>query len=812
MKSSALKASIYEALEIAPPTNRISRMVRRGTILLVGLNTLALLLSFVDDFRPNQPLLQGWLDAIKPHQILILGLIETVSAAFFIAEYLLRLWSAPAGPRFRGRIRFGLRPLLLIDLAAFLPFVVALFAPSRELTLSLLRLGWALRHLKLIRYLWPKPVIDESREALLSEGAARLSQIRQEAAKHREHDLSQVNQHIETISRLCHDAAAHLQQRPAEASQAPSPLAQLSASADSPLLGLIDDLEAALTDPSRTKIVSQHVVAAYEQSAQTFRDTPLRAKTDVMLASDGPIGQKPVPLRRIGRRHFAPLSSRHADLVGPRRPMYVADIQRDLQRIRTSMATALAQSGTQAGTVGLNRAVNELRDLDTPVRLAWDNFIFRLEEDHRTGLGLMRLDIDRHGGLLFFGNSVWRWLLRRLRVLRRLLDIPKRLWFSIQRLCRQGMALIYRWLHPFLQRLGLVKTPTLELLRALDEAHLDTVAEFGLPADYLAHFDFDALTEEEQFFELDAEFADLNVAIERWREQKQSSFIVYGHRGTGKSTLLNIVRERLFAEVSIAHETLIQKLTTTAGLTYYLSMRLGHPEAKSFEALGEALLEGPQRVILLEDCHHLFFRTIGGLDAIRRLFWLIASTNHHILWGISLEKRGYEFLNQALPLSDLFHVQISLETRSGADLRRLIMLRHNRSTYGLHYAHEKRNEKALRRQLKALRKQGRLGRNNLQEALELTYFSELAAACDGNILVAMFYWLRALRVQGEDRFDVLPFDELNLSLIWDLSQDEAFTLVAFLQHGKLTAEELAQILDADEIDIRLELEILGSIR
>ena len=49
---------------------------------------------------------------------------------------------------------------------------------------------------------------------------------------------------------------------------------------------------------------------------------------------------------------------------------------------------------------------------------------------------------------------------------------------------------------------------------------------------------------------------------------------------------------------------------------------------------------------------------------------------------------------------------------------------------------------------------------------------------------------------------------IELDLVRDLSLDAAFVLAAILTHDNLTAVQLAQVVDRNLIDVRLELEIL----
>jgi voltage-gated potassium channel len=86
-------------------------------VTLIALNVIALVVGTVQPVRDRLP---GLFPAF-----------EAVSVAIFAVEYVLRVWSAPANPRFaapvRGRVRYVFTPLALIDLLAiapaFLPFV-----------------------------------------------------------------------------------------------------------------------------------------------------------------------------------------------------------------------------------------------------------------------------------------------------------------------------------------------------------------------------------------------------------------------------------------------------------------------------------------------------------------------------------------------------------------------------------------------------------------------------------------------------------------------------------------------------------------
>ncbi len=80
---------------------------------------------------------------------------EYFSVAVFTVEYLLRLWSCAEDPRYRdplrGRLRYVLSPMAIVDLLAVLPFYIAAGGADLRM-LRILRVFRLLRLVKIARY------------------------------------------------------------------------------------------------------------------------------------------------------------------------------------------------------------------------------------------------------------------------------------------------------------------------------------------------------------------------------------------------------------------------------------------------------------------------------------------------------------------------------------------------------------------------------------------------------------------------------------------------------------------------------------
>lgn len=144
-----LKRKVYLLLDPNDGGTFWDRVVNSVIVALILLNTLAVVLeTVVSLYREYASLFKGF---------------ELFSVVLFSIEYLLRLWSCTADPRYRhwftGRLRYIFSPGALIDLLAILPAYLPLVFHFDLRFIRLLRLVRFFRFFKLSRYINASRVI-----------------------------------------------------------------------------------------------------------------------------------------------------------------------------------------------------------------------------------------------------------------------------------------------------------------------------------------------------------------------------------------------------------------------------------------------------------------------------------------------------------------------------------------------------------------------------------------------------------------------------------------------------------------------------
>lgn len=140
--SNNLRKRLFEILEPAPDKDLSSKILDIGLLVLILFNVIAVILETIP----------GWRDDYGDYG----DAFETFSLIVFSIEYFLRLWTCVESEEYshptKGRIKFALSPLAIIDLLAILPFFLHFLLPVDLRVVRILRFVRIFRVFKLYRY------------------------------------------------------------------------------------------------------------------------------------------------------------------------------------------------------------------------------------------------------------------------------------------------------------------------------------------------------------------------------------------------------------------------------------------------------------------------------------------------------------------------------------------------------------------------------------------------------------------------------------------------------------------------------------
>jgi voltage-gated potassium channel len=138
----SIKVKVHQLLDPEVRATTRDRLTNLLLTTLIVVNVLAVVLETMPALRTA---FASWFDRI-----------EQVSVAIFTIEYAARIWTATADPRFagpvRGRLRFAMTPMALVDLVAILPSYLAGMGLLDLRYMRGLRLVRMLRVFKIARY------------------------------------------------------------------------------------------------------------------------------------------------------------------------------------------------------------------------------------------------------------------------------------------------------------------------------------------------------------------------------------------------------------------------------------------------------------------------------------------------------------------------------------------------------------------------------------------------------------------------------------------------------------------------------------
>ncbi|MCI0389746.1 MAG: hypothetical protein MOB07_13420 [Acidobacteria bacterium] len=337
--------------------------------------------------------------------------------------------------------------------------------------------------------------------------------------------------------------------------------------------------------------------------------------------------------------------------------------------------------------------------------------------------------------------------------------------------------------------LGLQQFTAAEILATYDQAKLDQAELQHLPFIYRRLFDISPLESADLLVARDEELRLIETARERWQQGMPCAVAVIGELGSGKTSLINAAVEETLKGFPVYKRQFVSAMDSERPLAEELALSLRLSPAQTLEQLEWQINEMAEHyVIVIEDAHQLYQRTLGGFETLRKLLLLIARTSRQILWIISIRKYAWRYLNSVLRIADSFTFVVNTENLSGPDLEKVILARHKVSGFDLRF---------LPDEFIVQRRRYRLASEPERQAMiRRAYFEALSKASEGNVLAAIFYWLKSLLEVERNELIVRPLSELRFDFLHDVPVEQLLTLSMLIQHGNLTAAEHAQIFGA----------------
>jgi len=370
------------------------------------------------------------------------------------------------------------------------------------------------------------------------------------------------------------------------------------------------------------------------------------------------------------------------------------------------------------------------------------------------------------------------------------------------------MYYLWQWILEVANQLDFFKRIGAELFRRRIESVVvkgergGVVAGQSLPEDYLEHFDLGAPSDPELLFEPTNGVVDEVLAqILGWLDGKAvaNCMAVYGSKGSGKTSLLNIV-ERRIKDVQLYRLVVPPKLCTKEAVYRFFSMQLGLD--LTAETV-ETKITPPDKkfLVLVDEAQNMFLSTLGGFEGYKAFLELIGADTKHIFWLASFNHRSWDYLCSVFKGHQYSGQVLALPPFTEDDIQQLIMTRHRRTPFKLSYD-------------TIIRATQNSDEYSVMERIEQQFFRLLWGQSKGNPRTALVLWLSALRRSSGNvlRVGIPQYSQLKDAQLF--SDDVMFVYAAIMRHENLSASELVlttglpMVTIKDAIKIGLESDVI----
>lgn len=271
--------------------------------------------------------------------------------------------------------------------------------------------------------------------------------------------------------------------------------------------------------------------------------------------------------------------------------------------------------------------------------------------------------------------------------------------------------------------------------------------------------------------------------LQTWRTMRaDGSLVLLGEKGIGKTTLTGLI-ERGVGEFPVITHTWSRKTISETAVVDELAPLVAAGGARTVAEVAALLNAGDDRVILLDEAHNVFLRTIDGYRGFEALVQLVNATSKKVFWVLVFNSFAWQFLNESRRRVHYFRRLLRVPAWSGDEIRDLIGRRNQHAGVAIEF-----DEMLLDEQGAAA------GDFELVESAD-SYFRLLREASEGIPRIALYLWLDSLDAQTDRLLRVRLFHEPPLEQLAGLTDDLLFVLAAVVQHENLTVEDLGRAMN-----------------
>jgi len=354
-------------------------------------------------------------------------------------------------------------------------------------------------------------------------------------------------------------------------------------------------------------------------------------------------------------------------------------------------------------------------------------------------------------------------------------------------------TLALRRVHGWLERFDITKQLSAELFRRKVESAVNKQRgetpqppqDAGLPADYLALFDLRVPLDKTLLIEPSAGIADELRAMARdWAARGgNNAVVIYGHKGSGKSCLLELITRGDLPDWNVTTLVIPPKLCTASEVREFLRDTL------SKENVSGRQEPAARTLMLLDDAQNVFLGRPGGFEGYKELLNIIGATAGTHFWCAVFNHSSWNYLTGAFDLEPGFLKTREMPLMTEDDLRNLILRRHRQQHRELSYD-------AIIRAT-----QGPEDDDNTTH-VEAQFFRLLWGLAKGNPRAALVLWLSALTPSRDGRLNVSVPSHRNSKTMEGVGENGLFVYSAVVRHENLSFEEAVGVTNLPEILVR----------